>query len=154
MLFPLFHRASFEVLFERQYSDNPPTDSGWYAAFNMVLAISCRLRISHTPVSSADNPILVVRHAREAWGYLQNAAAVLTELLLRNADLMSIQAILAMVCPHGYRYLQQRSNRSTGAIHARNSATNLFPHCCGDQNRNKYWHAPSGKFIRPSHIRG
>lgn len=97
ILFPLFHKPSFEVLFERQYSSDPPTDSGWYAAFNMVLAISCRLRISHTPLENSDGPAIpVVRHIQEAWKYFQNAATVLTELLLRNTDLMSIQAILAM----------------------------------------------------------
>jgi hypothetical protein len=98
VLFPLFHKPSFEVLFDRQYSSNPPLDSGWYAALNMVLAISCRLRISHTPAGNSEGaPVPVVRHLQEAWKYFQNAAAVLTELLLRNTDLMSIQAILAMV---------------------------------------------------------
>ena len=96
-MFPLFHQPSFEILFERQYSNNPPQDSGWYAAFNMVLAIACRLRISHTPPPGPDSPVPAARHVQEAWKYFRNAAAVLTELLLRNTDLMSIQAILAMV---------------------------------------------------------
>jgi len=104
VLFPLFHQASFEELFERQYSDNPPTDSGWYAAFNMVLAIACRLRISRTPTT--EPPIPAVRHVQEAWGYFQNAAAVLTVLLIRSTDLISIQAVSAMVCPQDHWYLQ------------------------------------------------
>ncbi|KAF8470584.1 fungal-specific transcription factor domain-containing protein [Kalaharituber pfeilii] len=93
-LFPLFHRPTFEYLFERNYSDNPPTDSGWYAAFNMVLAIACRLRISHP--GPADNEIAPWVGVERSWLYFQNAAGVLTELLLRNSDLMTIQAILAM----------------------------------------------------------
>ncbi|KAI5816729.1 fungal-specific transcription factor domain-containing protein [Pyronema omphalodes] len=93
VLFPLFHRPSFEVYFEKQYTSDPPRDSGWYAALNIVLAISCRLRISHSPDSTMTP---VVSHIQEAWKYFQNAAAVLTELLLRNTDLMSIQAILGM----------------------------------------------------------
>jgi hypothetical protein len=97
ILFPLFHQPSFEVLFEQQYSDNPPVQSGWYAAFNMVLAIACRLRISHTPPPPEEDDGSPTRHIREAWGYFRNAAAVLTELFLRNTDLISIQAILAMV---------------------------------------------------------
>ncbi|KAI5804500.1 fungal-specific transcription factor domain-containing protein [Geopyxis carbonaria] len=95
VLFPLFHQATFEELFEKQYSDNPPPDSGWYAAFNILLAIACRLRISHTPDGAA-RETTIGSHIQEAWRYFQNAATVLTELLLRNTDLLSIQAILGM----------------------------------------------------------
>ncbi|KAF8251868.1 hypothetical protein K440DRAFT_647294 [Wilcoxina mikolae CBS 423.85] len=95
MLFPLFHQPTFEAFFERQYSNDPPVNSGWYAAFNVVLAISCRLRVSHPP-SHEPAAVPVGSHISEAWKYFQNAATVLTELLLRNSDLMSIQAILGM----------------------------------------------------------
>jgi hypothetical protein len=97
MLFPLFHQPSFEAFFERQYSNDPPVSSGWYAAFNVVLAISYRLRISHSP-SHESAAVPIGSHIMEAWKYFQNAATVLMELLLRNTDLMSIQAILGMVC--------------------------------------------------------
>jgi hypothetical protein len=97
VLFPLFHQPSFEGFFERQYTNDPPMSSGWYAAFNIVLAISCRLRISHSPSKEAAG-VPVSSHVLEAWKYFQNTATVLTELLLRNTDLMSIQAILGMVC--------------------------------------------------------
>lgn len=95
VLFPLFHKESFMVLFDRHYSNDPPINSGWYAAFNMVLAIGCRLRVSHTAEMPDD--VAIARHIQTGWMYFQNAASVLTELLLRNTDLMSIQAILGMV---------------------------------------------------------
>lgn len=94
-LFPLFHRPTFEYLLEKHYSDNPPQDSGWYAALNMVLAIACRLRISHPGTIDCEiAPWVGIERSRL---YFQNAAGVLTELLLGNSDLMTIQAILAMV---------------------------------------------------------
>ena len=103
VLFPLFHKPSFDACLEKQYSNDPPTDSGWYAAFNIVLAISCRLRISHTPAATGgpSPDIPVGSHIQDAWKYFQNSAVVLTELILRNTDLMSIQAILGMVCVDG-----------------------------------------------------
>ncbi|KAL7265824.1 hypothetical protein RUND412_011649, partial [Rhizina undulata] len=94
ILFPLFHKHTFDYLFEKQYSDYPPEDSGWYASFNMVLAIGYRLRISHLGVTP-DEPDAAT-HIEKSWRYFQNAATVLTELLLKNTDLMSIQAILGM----------------------------------------------------------
>ncbi|KAI5792464.1 fungal-specific transcription factor domain-containing protein [Peziza echinospora] len=93
-LFPLFHKPTFEYLLDKHYSDDPTIDSGWYAAFNMVLAISCRLRISHpVAVDSAMAPWVGIDQSSN---YFQNAAGVMPELLLRNSDLLTIQAILAM----------------------------------------------------------
>jgi len=94
-LFPLFHRPTFEYLLDKHFSDSPLADSGWYAALNMVLAIACRLRISH-PLQ-IDDKVAPWVGVERSWQYFQNAAGVLTELLLKNSDLMTIQAILAMV---------------------------------------------------------
>ncbi|KAF8458322.1 fungal-specific transcription factor domain-containing protein [Terfezia claveryi] len=93
-LFPLFHRPTFEYLLNRHFSDSPLADSGWYAALNMVLAIACRLRISH-PLQ-IDDKVAPWVGVERSWQYFQNAAGLLTELLLKNSDLMTIQAILAM----------------------------------------------------------
>lgn len=93
-LFPLFHRPTFEYLLDKHFSDSPPVDSGWYASLNMVLAIACRLRISHP--GQADDKISPWVGVERSWQYFQNAASVLSELLLKNSDLMTIQAILAM----------------------------------------------------------
>lgn len=95
-LFPLFHKKTFDQLFERQYSDNPPTDSGWYAVFNIVLAIASRLRMSHTPCE--DDGMTPEMHMEAAWDYFQNGASVMLELLMKNSNLLSIQAIVGMVC--------------------------------------------------------
>ncbi|KAG0640446.1 fungal-specific transcription factor domain-containing protein [Tuber brumale] len=101
-MFPLFHRPTFEHLFEKQYSDDPPNHSGWYGAFNMLLAISFRLRITHATEPDEEHS---VSHVQKSWLYFQNAATVLTELLLKNTDLLSIQAILGMAL-----YLQGTAN--------------------------------------------
>ncbi|TGZ79134.1 hypothetical protein EX30DRAFT_309201 [Ascodesmis nigricans] len=102
-LFPLFHKKTFDQLFERQYSDNPPTDSGWYAVFNIVLAIASRLRMSHTPCE--DDGMTPEMHMEAAWDYFQNGASVMLELLMKNSNLLSIQAIVGMAL-----YLQGSSN--------------------------------------------
>ena len=96
VLFPLFHKPSFDAYLDKQYSSDPPTDSTWYAAFNIVLAISCRLHTLHTPATSGDGSAIPRIH--DAWKYYQNAVVVLTELLLLRTELMSIQAMLGMVC--------------------------------------------------------
>lgn len=93
-MFPLFHRPTFDHLVNKQYSSNPPQDSGWYAAFNMVLAISYRLRSRSAALPDQGDPL---PNVHSSWRHFGNAAAVLTELLLKNTDLLSIQAILAMV---------------------------------------------------------
>lgn len=99
MLFPLFHQPTFEQLFEKQYSDNPPTESGWYAAFNIVLAIACRLRVGHTP-SQEPNDLSPQEYLDRSWDFFQNAASVMLELLIKNSDLLSIQALIGMVNCH------------------------------------------------------
>jgi hypothetical protein len=96
-LYPLFHPPSFYNFFEKQYSDEPPSHNGWYSAFNMVLAVACRLRVSTSlgPRNIDDENSV---SSQEAWNYFQNAGVNLTDLLMRNTDLISIQAIITMVC--------------------------------------------------------
>ena len=93
ILVPIFHKPTFDAYLEKQYSSDPPTDPAWYAAFNIVLAISCHLDTPHAPATSGHGARI---HA--GWKYFQNTVVVLTELLLRNTDLMGIQAMLGMVC--------------------------------------------------------
>jgi hypothetical protein len=94
-LYPLFHPPSFYNFFEKQYSDEPPSHNGWYSAFNMVLAVACRLRVSTSlgPRNIDDENSV---SSQEAWNYFQNAGVNLTDLLMRNTDLISIQAIITM----------------------------------------------------------
>ena len=88
-LFPLFHAPTFMHLAERQYSNDPYEGSGWWASLNVVLAIAHRLRVMSNLVPQEED--------KKAWLYLKNAMAVLTELTMRNTDLLSVQALLGMV---------------------------------------------------------
>lgn len=88
-MFPLFHEATFMHLVERQYSRDPYEGSGWWASINVVLAISHRLRVMSNLVPQEED--------KKAWLYLKNAMGVLTELTMRNTDLLSVQALLGMV---------------------------------------------------------
>lgn len=88
-MFPLFHEPTFMHLVERQYSRDPYEGSGWWASINVVLAIAHRLRVMSNLVPQDED--------KKAWLYLKNAMGVLTELTMRNTDLLSVQALLGMV---------------------------------------------------------
>ena len=88
-MFPLFHEPTFMHLVNRNYSRNPYEGSGWWASLNVALAIAHRLRIMSNLVPQEDD--------HKAWGYLKNAMGVLTEITMRNTDLLSVQALLGMV---------------------------------------------------------
>ncbi|KMP01798.1 hypothetical protein CIHG_05875 [Coccidioides immitis H538.4] len=87
-VFPLFHEPTFMHLVERQYSRDPYEGSGWWASINVALAIAHRLRVMSNLVPQEED--------KKAWLYLKNAMGVLTELTMRNADLLSVQALLGM----------------------------------------------------------
>ncbi|KKZ61700.1 hypothetical protein EMCG_03729 [[Emmonsia] crescens] len=87
-VFPLFHEPTFMHLVERQYSRDPYEGSGWWASMNVVLAIAHRLRVMSNLVPQEED--------KKAWLYLKNAMGVLTELTMRNTDLLSVQALLGM----------------------------------------------------------
>ncbi|KAI5290839.1 hypothetical protein KEM54_000294, partial [Ascosphaera aggregata] len=87
-LFPLYHEPTFMHLVERQYSRDPYEGSGWWASINIVLAIAHRLRVISNLVPQEEDKL--------AWLYLKNAMGVLTELTMRNTDLLSVQALLGM----------------------------------------------------------
>ena len=88
-MFPLFHEPTFMHLVKRHYSRNPYNGSGWWASLNVALAIAHRLRIMSNIGPQDDD--------RKGWGYLKNAMGVLTEITMRNTDLLSVQALLGMV---------------------------------------------------------
>ncbi|KAH3447608.1 hypothetical protein KXV91_001854 [Aspergillus fumigatus] len=87
-MFPLYHEPTFMHLVERQYSRDPYEGSGWWASINVVLAIAHRVRVMSNLVPQEED--------RKAWLYLKNAMGVLTELTMRNTDLLSVQALLGM----------------------------------------------------------
>ncbi|KAG6009947.1 hypothetical protein E4U21_000718 [Claviceps maximensis] len=87
-MFPLYHQPTFMYLVERQYSPDPYQGSGWWASLNCALAIAHRLRVMSNLVPQEEDD--------KAWAYLKNAMAVFPELTMRNTDLLSVQALLAM----------------------------------------------------------
>lgn len=88
-MFPLFHEPTFMHLVSKHYSSDPYEGSGWWASLNIALAIAHRLRVmSHLVPKDED---------KKAWAFLKNAMGVLTELTMRNTDLLSVQALLGMV---------------------------------------------------------
>ncbi|KAK4229799.1 hypothetical protein QBC38DRAFT_358387 [Podospora fimiseda] len=87
-MFPLFHQPTFMHLVERQYSNDPYTGSGWWASLNVALAIAHRLRVMSNLVPQEEDD--------KAWAYMKNAMATFTELVMRNTDLLSVQALLGM----------------------------------------------------------
>ncbi|KAF2772983.1 hypothetical protein EJ03DRAFT_348038 [Teratosphaeria nubilosa] len=87
-MFPLFHEPTFMHLVDKHYSRDPYEGSGWWASLNVALAIGHRLRVMSNFVGQEED--------EHAWGYLKNAMAVMTELTIRNTDLLSVQALLGM----------------------------------------------------------
>ncbi len=88
-MFPLFHEPTFMRLVDLQYSAQPYQGSGWWASLNVALAIAHRLRVMSNVVPQEED--------QKGWAYLKNAMGVLTELTMRNTDLLSVQALLGMV---------------------------------------------------------
>jgi hypothetical protein len=127
-MFPLFHEPTFMHLVEKQYSKDPYEGSGWWASINVALAIAYRIRVMSNVVPQEDD--------QKAWLYLKNAMGVITELTLRNTDLLSVQALLGMALflqgtpnPQPSFFLIAAAIRCSHTIglHKRGSAFNLNP---------------------------
>jgi len=127
-MFPLFHEPTFMHLVNRNYSRNPYEGSGWWASLNVALAIAHRLRVMSNLVPREED--------KKAWGYLKNAMGVLTELTMRNTDLLSVQALLGMALfllgtpnPQPSFFLVAAAIRLANSIglHKRGSGFNLNP---------------------------
>ncbi|EME88371.1 uncharacterized protein MYCFIDRAFT_149027 [Pseudocercospora fijiensis CIRAD86] len=88
IMFPLFHEPTFMHLVDKHYSLEPYDSSGWWASLNVALAIAHRLRVMSNVVSHEEDDV--------AWAYLKNAMAVMSELTMRNTDLLSVQALIGM----------------------------------------------------------
>ncbi|KAI4288286.1 MAG: hypothetical protein L6R35_002447 [Caloplaca aegaea] len=128
LMFPLFHEPTFMHLVEKQYSRQPYEGSGWWASFNIALAIAHRIRVMSNLVSQEED--------NKAWMYLKNAMGVLTELTMRNSDLLSVQALLGMAMfllgtpnPQPSFFLVAAAIRLASSIglHKRGSGFNLNP---------------------------
>ena len=138
-MFPLFHEPTFMHLVERQYSKNPYEESGWWASINVALAIAHRLRVMSNLVPQEED--------QKGWLYLKNAMGVLTELTMRNTDLLSVQALLGMSLflqgtpnPQPTFFLVAAAIRLAHSIglHKRGSAFNLNP-VEQEQRKRVFW---------------
>jgi hypothetical protein len=86
--FPIFDRALFLNTFEAHYPCDERENLGWWACLNVVFTLAHRFRAMRTLNDQAANI--------HAWGYLQNALAVVTELTMQTSELLAIQAILGL----------------------------------------------------------
>lgn len=138
-MFPLFHEPTFMHLVEKQYSNDPYESSSWWACINVALAIAHRLRVMSNVVPQEDD--------RKAWLYLKNAMAVLTELIMRNTDLLSVQALIGCALfmsgtanPQPSFFLISAAIRLSHSIglHKKGSSFNLNP-IEAEQRRRVFW---------------
>lgn len=138
-MFPLFHEPTFMHLVEKQYSKDPYEGSGWWASINVALAIAYRIRVMSNVVPQEDD--------QKAWLYLKNAMGVITELTMRNTDLLSVQALLGMALflqgtpnPQPSFFLIAAAIRCSHTIglHKRGSAFNLNP-IEAEQRKRVFW---------------
>lgn len=89
-LFPIFHEGTFMKLVEWQYTQQTCDDSAIWASINMVICLAYEFRFSNSLKPEKDR--------ERARLYFKNAMSVFTELALRRTDLLSVQALLSMVC--------------------------------------------------------
>ncbi|KAL7944561.1 fungal-specific transcription factor domain-containing protein [Trichoderma barbatum] len=87
---PLFHEEDFLREFQLKYSTSNPGDAGWWACLNVVLSIAHRLRAIRT-LDPTQEHIL-------AFGYVQNALSVVSELNVSDRSLSAVQALAGMAC--------------------------------------------------------
>ncbi|KAH0542897.1 hypothetical protein FGG08_002757 [Glutinoglossum americanum] len=138
-IFPLFHQPTFMHLVDKHYSADPFEGSGWWASLNIALAIAHRLRVMSNLVPQEED--------QKAWGYLKNALGVMTELTMRNTDLLSVQALLGMALflqgtpnPQPSFFLVAAAIRISHSIglHKKGSGFNLNPEEL-EQRKRVFW---------------
>ncbi|KAK9784057.1 putative Zn(2)-C6 fungal-type domain-containing protein [Seiridium cardinale] len=86
--FPCFHPPNFMILLGQQYTPGFSSSPAWRVSFNAVLAIAQRRRFERSPSSAED--------ADAAWGYAANALGAVLDVLMRNTQLLSVQALLSI----------------------------------------------------------
>ncbi|KAF7522531.1 hypothetical protein G7054_g12112 [Neopestalotiopsis clavispora] len=86
--FPCFHPPTFMTLLGQQYSGNPSDSPAWWASINAVLAISQRRRVENGQCDTNGEKL--------AWDYAANALGVTLDIMMRNTQLISVQALLCI----------------------------------------------------------
>jgi hypothetical protein len=92
-LFPIYLESKFMKMVEWQYTQQTCDDAARWASINMVICLAYEYRISNSSKPEKDR--------ERARGYFKNAMSVFTELALKRTDLLSVQALLSMVCIPG-----------------------------------------------------
>ncbi|KIW19543.1 hypothetical protein PV08_00115 [Exophiala spinifera] len=87
-VFPCFHPPSFMTLLGQYYSGTPPQNPAAWASLNAVLAIVQRRRAEIACDPSESHEL--------AWAYAANALSAVLDILMRNTQLLSVQALLAV----------------------------------------------------------
>ncbi|KAL7919888.1 fungal-specific transcription factor domain-containing protein [Trichoderma austrokoningii] len=87
---PLFDEEDFLREFQLKYSTSNPKDAGWWACLNVVLSIAHRLRSIRAFDPTQDHIL--------AFGYVQNALSVVSELNVSDRSLSAVQALAGMAC--------------------------------------------------------
>lgn len=90
-VFPLFDPASFTQLVHKLYSDNDRLSKslGLWAALHVVIALAHMIRAMRAGS-------LAEEETRKAWRNLTKSLGVVTELAIRDTDMLGIQALLGM----------------------------------------------------------
>lgn len=126
-------------LAEKQYTNDPYESSSWWACMNIALAIAYRLRVMSQVVPQEDD--------QKAWLHLKNALAVLTELLMANADLLAVQALVGCALfmsgtanPQPSFFMISAAIRLSHSIglHKKGSSFNLNP-IEAEQRKRVFW---------------
>ncbi|KAL7811154.1 fungal-specific transcription factor domain-containing protein [Trichoderma gracile] len=87
---PLFDEEDFLKEFRLKYESSSPRDAGWWACLNVVLSIAHRLRSIRASDPTQDHNL--------AYGYVQNAFSVISELNVSERSLSAVQALAGMAC--------------------------------------------------------
>lgn len=96
-LFPIYLESSFMKMVEWQYTQQTCDDAARWASINMVICLAYEYRSSNSHKSEKDK--------ERAELYFKNAMSVFTELALKRTDLLSIQALISMVCSFSLLFL-------------------------------------------------
>lgn len=86
--FPCYHPPTFMTLLGQQYSGSITDNPAWWASLNAILAIVLRRRVEKGQCPATDE----VR----AWDYAANALGSALDILMRNTQLISVQALLTI----------------------------------------------------------
>ncbi|KAM0277043.1 hypothetical protein ACHAQH_006113 [Verticillium albo-atrum] len=73
----------------RQYAEDPPIESAWWAALNIVLATAQRRRAGRDPSNWQET-------LSQAWKYVSNAMEAVLDILFHNISLLSVQALVGI----------------------------------------------------------